>query len=138
MTGVIPTAEEVFKADANLKVMERVRQDPPLPLSPCLKSIKTGVIFDWSEGLAAMPDMCVNCDENGNEDPAAWQGRGPVHIPTPEMVYGLAPRSAPEPDPVIPVMAEAVIPLVSAPGIPPMPGFNLEEIAAALTQEAVA
>lgn len=46
--------------------------DPPLPHSPCLKNIKTGVVLPWNELLAAQRDLVVCCDENGNTDEAAW------------------------------------------------------------------
>lgn len=57
---------------------------PPLPWSPCIKVIATGEIHEWSPFFAERSDLCVNCDEQGNTDPAAWQ-RSPT---------GPAPRSS--------------------------------------------
>lgn len=46
---------------------------PPLAPSTHLKNIKTGIIFPWTAALAEQRDILVNCDVNGNTDPAAWQ-----------------------------------------------------------------
>lgn len=46
---------------------------PPLAPSTHLKNIHTGIIFPWSAALAEQRDILVNCDENGNTDPAVWQ-----------------------------------------------------------------
>lgn len=46
---------------------------PPLAPSTHLINKQTGVIFPWSPALAEMRDVLVNCDENGNTDPAAWK-----------------------------------------------------------------
>lgn len=46
---------------------------PPLAPSTHLKNIKTGIIFPWTAALAEQRDILVNCDENGNTDPAVWQ-----------------------------------------------------------------
>lgn len=45
---------------------------PLLPRSAFLKNKNTGVILPYSERLAQMRDIMVNCDINGNTDPAAW------------------------------------------------------------------
>lgn len=55
-------------------------ETPPLPESPCVKIKKTGEVMMWCQAFADRPDLCENCDENGNTDPAAWGGRKP---PTP-------------------------------------------------------
>lgn len=46
---------------------------PPLAPSTHLKNIKTGLIFPWTAALAEQRDILVNCDENGNTDPAVWR-----------------------------------------------------------------
>lgn len=46
---------------------------PPLAPSTHLKNKITGVVLPWTPGLAEMRDILVNCDANGNTDPAAWQ-----------------------------------------------------------------
>ena len=48
---------------------------PPLPPSPCIRVKATGEIHEWAPFFANRPDICENCDEFGNTDPAAWQGR---------------------------------------------------------------
>jgi hypothetical protein len=53
---------------------------PELSLSPCLKVKDSGVVHIWNESLAQHSDLCVNCDEFGNEDPATWRGRGPNDV----------------------------------------------------------
>jgi hypothetical protein len=49
---------------------------PELPISPRVKSLIDGHIRPWTKEFARRSDIYVNCDEKGNEDPAAWQGRG--------------------------------------------------------------
>lgn len=46
---------------------------PPLAPSTHLKNITTGLIFPWTAALAEQRDILVNCDENGNTDPAVWK-----------------------------------------------------------------
>lgn len=48
---------------------------PPLAHSPCLKNKKTGIILPWNPMLAEQRDILECCDEQGNTDPAAWQGK---------------------------------------------------------------
>lgn len=50
---------------------------PELPLAPCVKSISNSRIYVWHPVWAMRPDAFVCCDENGDEDPAAWRGRAP-------------------------------------------------------------
>jgi hypothetical protein len=50
---------------------------PILPLSPKVKCLATGMLYIWHQMWARRPELFVNCDEYGNEDPAAWMGRGP-------------------------------------------------------------
>lgn len=70
--------ETVDDRTNKLKAMGALNaQRPPLPVSPCVKIIDTGEVLVWKQQLADRWDLCVNCDEYGNEDPAAWQGRGP-------------------------------------------------------------
>lgn len=75
--GEPPVMKSTEESIADLRAMGAKNTDPPLAPSPCLKVIKTGVIVPWVESMAERPDLCVNCDENGNEDPAAWWGRLP-------------------------------------------------------------
>jgi len=50
----------------------------PLPPSPRLKCRRTGIKYIWTPSLAELgEDAFINCDEAGNEDPAAWTGRYP-------------------------------------------------------------
>lgn len=56
-----------------LRQMGVMNVDPPLPHSPCLKNIRTGVVLPWNELLAQQRDLVVCCDENGDTDPAAWE-----------------------------------------------------------------
>lgn len=61
--------------ESRLALMQKlgvVNAIPPLPHSPCLKNIKTGVVLPWNELLAAQRDLVVCCDENGNTDEAVW------------------------------------------------------------------
>lgn len=55
-------------------------RQPPLPPSPCIKIKATGEIHEWAPFFASRPDLCENCDEHGNTDPAAWQGRKSPHF----------------------------------------------------------
>lgn len=55
-------------------------RQPPLPPSPCIRVKATGEIHEWAPFFANRPDMCENCDEYGNTDPAAWQGRKSPHF----------------------------------------------------------
>lgn len=55
-----------------MKAMGAKNVDPPLVRSSHLKNAKTGVIFPWNEMLAEQTEIMVNCDANGNTDPAAW------------------------------------------------------------------
>lgn len=50
---------------------------PPLEVSPCVRLKDSGEIHVWSPFFAERPELCENCDENGNTDPAAWRGRTP-------------------------------------------------------------
>lgn len=55
-----------------LRAMGATNADPPLVRSAYLKNIKTGLILPWTAGLAEQRDIMINCDVNGNTDPAAW------------------------------------------------------------------
>lgn len=57
---------------AMMQAMGAQNVSPPLPRSAYLKNKNTGVILPWSAGLAEQRDIMVNCDANGNTDPAAW------------------------------------------------------------------
>lgn len=49
---------------------------PPLPRSSYVKIIdglSTGEVHCWTEYFASRPDLCVNCDEYGDTDPAKWR-----------------------------------------------------------------
>lgn len=56
-----------------MRQMGATNTEGPLPLSPYLKNIKTGVILPWSAPLAEQRDIMVNCDIDGNTDPVMWQ-----------------------------------------------------------------
>lgn len=60
---------------ATMRQMGVANLEPPLPHSPCLKVIKTGVVHPWNALLAAQRDLVVCCDENGNTDPSAWESK---------------------------------------------------------------
>lgn len=60
-------------AMAEMKRLGAKNVDPPLAPSTHLKNINTGVIFPWTAALAEHRDVLVNCDAEGNTDPAAWQ-----------------------------------------------------------------
>lgn len=55
-------------------------EQPPLPVSPCVRVKATGEIHVWSEFFASRPDLCENCDEQGNTEPSAWRGRSPATL----------------------------------------------------------
>jgi hypothetical protein len=57
---------------------DRVVDSGRLELSPWLKSRMNGTMHVWNEYFASMPGLYVNCDEYGNEDPEAWQGKPPA------------------------------------------------------------
>lgn len=59
---------------------------PPLPHSPCLKVIKTGVVHPWNSLLAAQRDLVECCDEHGNTDPAAWKDKVVDHEVDPRVL----------------------------------------------------
>lgn len=67
-------------ADIRSIMAKAANQRPPLPWSPCLKSKKSGAIFPWMPSMAERYDLMVNCDEEGNEDPALWQHRVPEKV----------------------------------------------------------
>ena len=63
---------------------------PDLPLSPCVLVIKgpgRGQIHRWSKAFSKRSDICVNCDEHGNTDPAAWQVQQPPPPPSALQAY---------------------------------------------------
>lgn len=66
-----------------LQAMGAANWQPPLPVSPCIRVKSTGEIHQWAEFFAARPDLCENCDEQGNTDPAAWMGRHPSNMSSP-------------------------------------------------------
>lgn len=53
--------------NARLREMGAENMRPPVPRAPCVKNIKTGQIYPWSNFFASRPDLCVACDENGDE-----------------------------------------------------------------------
>lgn len=71
---------------------------PPLPLSPCVRVIASGTILEWTEFFAMRPDLCENCDEYGNTDPSAWQGRGPARTSVSALQEPPTPEPIPEPE----------------------------------------
>lgn len=56
----------------SMRAMGAKNVDPPLARSAYLKNVKTGLVLPWSQGLAEQRDIMVNCDVNGNTDPAVW------------------------------------------------------------------
>jgi len=75
--GAAPNTGAIFDMDDNariayMKSMGAKNVDPPLVHSSHVKNIKTGLILPWNEMLAEQRDIMVNCDANGNTDPAAW------------------------------------------------------------------
>lgn len=64
--------------------------DPPLPHSPCLKNIKTGVVLPWNELLAAQRDLVVCCDTDGNTDEAVWGPKVIQDAPSNEILAMMA------------------------------------------------
>jgi hypothetical protein len=73
---VAPLTDEALK-DLKVRGILKDYAAAPLPLSPCVKCMQNGRIFDWAPIFANRPDRFVNCDEKGDEDPASWMGRGP-------------------------------------------------------------
>lgn len=76
--GVDPKILMDMDDNARQSIMQQMgvaNLQPPLPHSPCLKVIKTGVIHPWNELLAAQRDLVVCCDEQGNTDPSAWENK---------------------------------------------------------------
>ena len=75
------TYQEYDERIADLRAMGAANwQQPPLPISPCIRVKATGEVHEWSQFFAERPDLCENCDEHGNTDPAAWQGRAPAGV----------------------------------------------------------
>ena len=76
-------ATKVFAESPNMPSMEVLAAQgvkntkQPLPMAPRVKHKANGRIFTWHPIFAERSDAFVCCDENGNEDPAAWAGRGP-------------------------------------------------------------
>lgn len=56
----------------SMRAMGAKNVDPPLVRSAYLKNTQTGLVLPWTQGLAEQRDIMVNCDVNGNTDPAAW------------------------------------------------------------------
>lgn len=54
--------------NARLREMGAENMRPPVPRAPCVKNIKTGQIYQWSSFFASRPDLCVACDETGDEN----------------------------------------------------------------------
>lgn len=132
------TYESPDQQMARLRSMGATNAVPPLEVSPCVKVISKGVdgtikeeVHEWTEFFASRPDICVNCDEHGNTDPAAWRGRMPSFMKTPPVVerYETCRRSvAPIPQdnlihPAATAMANAVDTYVPGPvpgAVPPV------------------
>jgi hypothetical protein len=70
VSGAMPSADELRRS--KIKNMNK-----PLPMSPRVKCLANGKIFTWQDMFARRADLFVCCDEFGNENPAAWYGRGP-------------------------------------------------------------
>ena len=75
--GTVPNTGAIFDLDDNariayMKSLGAKNVDPPLIRSSHVKNTKTGLVLPWNEMLAEQRDIMVNCDANGNTDPAAW------------------------------------------------------------------
>lgn len=75
--GSAPSNSAIFDMNENeriayMKSMGAKNVDPPLVRSSHVKNVKTGLVLPWNEMLAEQRDIMVNCDANGNTDPAAW------------------------------------------------------------------
>ncbi len=106
-TGVIERAASYDAQAAELRALGAKNwETPPLEPAPYIRIKATGEIHVWAPFFAARPDLCENCDVNGNTDPAAW--RGQVAHPVPQMrpptsrppVQEAAVEKEPEPLPV--------------------------------------
>lgn len=75
------------------KAMGVMNAEPPLPHSPCLKNVRTGIVLPWNELLAAQRDLVVCCDENGNTDPEAWESKVVQETTPNEMLLIMAQQS---------------------------------------------
>lgn len=90
----VSQADPTIVLDQNFasNAMEEMRKlgaknvSPPLAPSTHLKNVKTGVIFPWTAALAEQRDVLVNCDENGNTDPAVWKRTMLVEQDLPDQV----------------------------------------------------
>lgn len=112
---------------AELSAMDAANwRTPPLAPAPCVRVKATGEIHEWAPFFASRPDLCENCDEHGNTDPAAWQGRTSPHFKDNMERHGMpmAPMETP-PDPLNEPKEEKP----AGPVPPPPPGlsFNMEE-----------
>lgn len=91
-----PVYQQPDEFSERLARMGAANAVPPLEMSPCIKIIATGQVHFWTEFFANRPDLCVNCDETGNTDPAAWQGRTPpAYQSRPALDSGATPGDAP-------------------------------------------
>lgn len=119
---------------ANLRNMDAANwRQPPLPPAPCVRIKATGEIHEWAPFFAARPDLCECCDEKGNTDPAAWQGRKSPHFEDNVHRAGMpmAPMETPQetkaptaPEPEKPVLPQA----------PAGAHFNMHEFTAGLIE----
>lgn len=80
LPGEVILDQPIEDTVAHLKAMGVRNTEPPLPHSAFLKNQKTGLILPWTIDLAEQRDIMVNCDANGNTDPAAWAA-SVVHEP---------------------------------------------------------
>lgn len=86
-------AQSEAERTALMRQMGVMNVDPPLPHSPCLKIIKTGIVLPWNELLAQQRDLVVCCDETGNTDPAAWADKVVEDAPSNEVLTLMAQQS---------------------------------------------
>jgi hypothetical protein len=87
---------------------------PPLSLAPCVKDRATGRLYIWHPDFATRSEIFSCCDESGNEDPAAWMGRGPSEFT--QFRDGPAPATARR--------AREKRPVTAAPQMSPHPVFS--------------
>lgn len=127
------TSYETQKASLQAVDAANWRQ-PPLPPSPCIKVKATGEIHEWAPFFASRPDLCENCDEYGNTNPAAWQGRRSPHYE--DNIHKQGMPMAPMGD-LKPAEKQPEATLPSAPPLPPPPGllFYMDEFTAGLLEQ---
>jgi hypothetical protein len=78
-----PTGVEVLDIAGDKERIEYLRglgvkTDPPLVQAQYIRIKATGAVHPWTPLLAGHPDLCENCDVNGDTRPEAWLVPSPV------------------------------------------------------------